>query len=282
LTTPKDTADKLINDEVALCDTKKQELQEKQLTHLRCTYQLVANFQSDMSVFTDPSKLKTKEMQRSIETESTRAYYEKLVEKSWASVKKSPLFCSFYFPDKYAQTADPYERFGFDWPKKKDLVEICMTHKIEPKDLILEKMYWIGEGHGFGMLQLCFKGGITSPAFVTHRHENPTNFSTTYVKPGRINHVRLLISENKWFERVDFTTKRNDAEGFVEATDTLATMKQCRCETVEPVYYDIPEGHSIVGVYGLSSTNKYITPDMTERKWSEFRGIGFITMDINA
>lgn len=194
-------------------------------------------------------------------------------------MKKSELFCSFYFPDAYAKTGDPYQKFGFDWPKKDDLVKLCMDKKIEPKDLILEKVYWKNDGYGFSMLQLEFKGGIKSPVFKTVTADQE-NYRTAFVKQEKASHINLWVSENKFCERIDFSTKRANADDYGAKHDIVASMKPGRCENTEIKTYEIPDGHSIVGVFGLVGTNKYVTADMERRDWNDIRGIGFITMQI--
>jgi hypothetical protein len=86
------------------------------------------------------------------------------VDKVFETRHKSKLFVNFYYPDQYEkQHGDPFKRFGFDWPQRDDLIDLCMKHNCEPKDLVLDRLHWIREGCGYGMLQLGFKGGIVSP-----------------------------------------------------------------------------------------------------------------------
>jgi len=61
------------------------------------------------------------------------------------------------------------------------MVDICMTHKIAPSDLVLERVCWKKDGCGFALLQLVFKNGITSPFFKTNGCDEE-NFITTMVK----------------------------------------------------------------------------------------------------
>lgn len=74
------------------------------------------------------------------------------IKKVFASAQRSQLFCDFYKPDG----DEIYEKYGFDWPKERDLIDLCVNYKIEPKDLILEKVNWIKDACGFSMLQFEF------------------------------------------------------------------------------------------------------------------------------
>lgn len=132
------------------------------------------------------------------------------------------------------------------------MVDLCMNHKISPADLVLEKVCWKKDGCGFSLLQLVFKNGITSPFFKTLGCDDE-NYITTLVKQDQpIRHIRMNMAENKYIESLEFLAKKEN----IQPEDILAKMKACRCG--DEFIYDVPEGHNIVGLYGLVASNKYV------------------------
>lgn len=134
-----------------------------------------------MGDFCTPAVVKARESAIAKKEQALRSTYVEKVNQIYGTLQQSKLFCNFYYPDKYAKTeGDPYKRFGFFWPRHEDLVKLCMTHKIEPTDLVLERISWKKDGCGFSLLQLIFKGGICSPFFKT-KDCDEENYKTTHI-----------------------------------------------------------------------------------------------------
>ena len=47
-------------------------------------------------------------------------------------------------------------------------------------------------------------------------------------------------------------------------------------------FHSIPAKHKIVGVFGITASNKYPPPGEKVQYYDHIRGLGFITMDLNA
>jgi hypothetical protein len=69
--------------------------------------------------------------------------------------------------------------------------------------LIIEKVCWKQEGCGFNLIQLVFSNGITSPLFRVQGCDDE-EIITTKVKPGRIESVKLKVSDKKLVEQLHF------------------------------------------------------------------------------
>lgn len=213
----------------------------------------------------------------------------------------SELFCTFYKPDKFQD--EPYDKFdfetepeptapkvegtveegkeppvkrkfGFFWPKYDDMVELCLKHDIEPKDLRLKKIAWKKDGCGFSLLKLIFKDvnnktGIESPFFTCKDVDEDAYITSEICQELPIHKVALNIAENKYIEYLKFFDKHDNEIG---------KMAPCKCAPQDQEFV-VPEGHSIVGLYGLSSSNKYVQNN-EPRHFDSFRGLGFITMDL--
>lgn len=268
-----------MTDEVKVTQAKKEEVKNKQYQYVHLLHGLVQKFNKDMGDFVSPAVIKARDVQLKKQHEAKRATYKGKVQQVYATLEKSKLFCNFYFPDNYVKKAkqgdpDPYERFGFFWPRENDLVEICMKYDIEPKDLVLERVAWKKDGCGFSLLQLIFKGGIASPFFKTKDCE-AENFKTTMVDQSKpIKHVRLMTAENKYVEKLEFLAKKDD----IQDSDILAKLKACGCG--EPVIWDVPEGHRLVGLYGLVASNKYVAEGVEQYDFDTIRGLGFLSLKL--
>ena len=74
-------------------------------------------------------------MLKRMKKEENRAKYAVMVDKIFATAQKSKLYCNFFFPNNYEKehgTEKTYEQFGFDWPKKGDLIDLCVEHESPP------------------------------------------------------------------------------------------------------------------------------------------------------
>lgn len=92
----------------------------------------------------------------------------------------------------------------------------------------------------------------------------------------RTNHVRVRCAENRYVEAFDFLAKKDN----LQEADILG---QCEAHTCgEYQIFDVPEGHNIVGVFGLMSSTKFGTEQEPVKKFDTIRGLGFITMNLNA
>lgn len=150
-----------------------------------------------------------------------------------------------------------------------------MTHKIEPTDLVLERISWKKDGCGFSLLQLIFKGGICSPFFKT-KDCDEENYKTTHISQSQpIRHVRMMLAENKYIEKIEFLAKKED----IQPEDILGKMKACSCG--EEFIWDVPEGQSIVGLFGLVASNKYVAEGVAQYDFDHIKGLGFLTLKLN-
>ena len=87
--------------------------------------------------------------------------------------------------------------------------------------------------------------------------------------------MRVRVQEEKYMEQIEFLTKKDD----IQPEDSLGKAYACKHGADE--FFDVPEGHSIIGLYGFTSTNVF-TEGGVERFWDNIRGCGFITMNLNA
>jgi hypothetical protein len=229
-----------------------------------------------MDVYTNAARLKKQEIEFERTVDGRRVELKAKVARVFKSAKRSQLFCDFYKPDG----DDCYEKFGFDWPKEKEMLELCVQHNIEPKDLILEKVNWIKDSCGFAMIAFEFKGGICSPQFACDKVDGDSYLTSVVDTNKTSKHIRLRVAEDKFVEQLEFVTKKPHTEA-----DRVMHAYCCKKGTGADQYFDIPEGHRIVGVYGLTKTNKYVNTEYWPdgiRKWDTIRGIGFVTMNLNA
>ena len=156
------------------------------------------------------------------------------------------------------------------------MVELCLKHDITPKDLRLKAIGWKKDGCGFAMLKLIFadvpgkKMGIESPPFLCHKVDGDSFITGLISQDARIHKVAMNIAENKYIEYLKIYDANNNMIG---------KMDPCKCAP-EDKEFIVPAGHSIVGLYGLTSSNKYVM-DNIPRHFDSIRGLGFITMDLS-
>lgn len=65
----------------------------------------------------------------------------------------------------------------------------------------------------------------------------------------------------------------------IQAADILAKVKACSCG--EPTIWDVPEGHNIVGLFGLVASNKYVQDGVDQYDFDTIRGLGFLTLKLD-
>ena len=287
------TMREVVDNEKKICDEKKKELKRKEFEYMKLTKKLIDEFQSKMNnELLDVDAVKAKEIENEKKLNLSRAEKAEKIKKVFATAQRSQLFCDFYKPD-----GDKiYERFGFDWPKEQDLIDLCVNHNIEPKDLVLEKVNWIKDACGFSMLQFEFKGGIASPQFRCTKADG-ASYITTELEPDQTaKHIRLQIAENKFVEQLEFLNRKDGVyaaqPGEVNPArrhpveHSVMFAKCCRGnDDSQQEYIDIPEGHSIIGMFGFTKTNKYVNTELWPtgiRDWDTIRGIGFVTMKLDA
>ena len=128
------------------------------------------------------------------------------------------------------------------------------------------------------MLQLVFKNGVASPVF--HVSGSSTDdFVTSKVKTDkRINFAKLRVCDNRIVERIQFLNKKEEGKD-ADPSDILAKIQPCSCGDDE--WFEVPAEHQIVGIFGLISTNQYLDPNQ-KKEFDNIRGLGFITMNIDA
>lgn len=216
---------------------------------MRLTKDLISRFNSQMAVYTNAAKLKRQEIEFERTVDGRRENLKAKVATVFKTAKRSQLFCDFYKPDG----DDPYKEFGFDWPKENEMLELCVQHNIEPKDLILEKVNWIKDSCGFAMIAFEFKGGICSPQFACDKVDGDSYLTSVVDTNKTTRHIRLRVAEDKFVEQLEFVTKKQHTEA-----DRVMHAYCCKKGTGADQYFDVPEGHRIVGVYGLTKTNKYV------------------------
>ena len=192
---------------------------------------------------------------------------EESVDRVLKTRRQSKLFASHYIPEQH--NGDPYKQFGFAWPRKEDLVNLMVEYDIQMKDLILEKVQWKREGCGFSMIQLVFKGGITSPAFKVKDCDEEDFVTSNINQSKKVNFVKVRVCDNKIVENMFFLT---DKVADPKPDHILGKVEPCRCG--EDEWLELNADQHIVGLYGITSNE--------DRSFDNIRGIGFITMNINA
>ena len=211
-----------IDQEIKECEDRQKLLKVKQHQYTRFVQGLVTEFKIDMEQYTSASLIKKQEMLRKQDREKHRAKYAAMVDKIFATAQKSRLYCNFYFPNYYEKehgTEKTYAEFGFDWPKKNDLIDLCVEHEIPPNLLVLDRVMWKKDGCGFGMIQLGFNSNsnpIVSPQFCCKKHfegeeknQPAENFTTTYLRhdKGPLKQISVNVSEEKYFENIGLLTQ---------------------------------------------------------------------------
>jgi hypothetical protein len=263
----------MIDEEIAICEQKKTMLKKKQLQYIKFVQSLLQQFQIPVSTFTNANKIKLAEMQAKKEREMHRQKYAAIVKKVFATRAKSKLYCDFYYPDRYEKANGKeatYNAFGFDWPQENDMLDMCVKYQIEPKDFRLDRIMWKKDGCGFGMLQLGFGEEtkcIVSPQFRCERHDEE-NFMTTYLKhdKGRLNHISVNVAEEKFVENIGLLhahaaglplAAQQNGQPCQPDDNVIAKLLPCKGCGQDQIY-NIPAGHSLVGIFGFLKTNKYL------------------------
>jgi hypothetical protein len=209
---------------------------------------------------------------------------------------KSELFAPFYYPedpDPYKDDVELYRRYGFYWPTKEDIIQLSKDHEnFSLDDFYIRKIRWKKEGCGFTMLQLEFQDGILSPIFAPRKPDlSMDNYYTSVFKPGVVRSVRINVPheenkdtkkiEKKYIEKLqflNFNAKDMDVKDKIDKKDprVLCQADACRCGVDET--FEVPKGYRIVGLFGLTATDKYCWDDTKVRELDIIRAIGFICM----
>lgn len=101
------------------------------------------------------------------------------------------------------------------------------------------------------MIKLFFKDGIESPAFMV-KGEVYDGFKTTVINRGvnDIKKVVLNVASNRIVEGLKFIAYDSELKKDV----CLAKMEPCDCGDDED--FVLPEEHQIIGIFGITSTDK--------------------------
>lgn len=249
---------------------------------MKLTFKLIQEFNEEMHGMIKADVIKKNQMLEDKKKEMNRGVMAQKIRKVYETKHTSKLFCDFYKPN--GEENEIYNRFGFYWPKLDDLVDLCLNNEIEPKDLILEKVLWVKNACGFEALKFEFKGGkkgaIQSPMFKCQRCDGDVFFTTVLEGGKQPKYVRLQIGENKFLEQMEFKSAKDK-----NAESSILKAYCCKKDTNEDEWFEVPAGHNLVGLFGFTSTNKYVDeahwPDGV-RQWDTIRGFGFITMNLNA
>lgn len=76
----------------------------------------------------------------------------------------------------------------------------------------MEKIQWKGGSCGFSMIQLVFKNGITSPAFLVDKADTD-DYITSSIKQcenKKINFVKVNVADDKFIENFSFHTEKEE------------------------------------------------------------------------
>ena len=65
--------------------------------------------------------------------------------------------------------------------------------------------------------------------------------------------------------------------GNIEATDTECLAKLAPCDCGKDEIYEVPEGKHIIGIFGLTKTDKLCDIGVQIRELENINSIGFIT-----
>lgn len=203
----------------------------------------------------------------------------------------SKLYAPYYLPEE-AEALGPqpavldekwidlYKKYGFYWPTEADLVQLAMENPdFNMSDLVVEQVRWKSNSCGFSYIQLVFRKGITSPIFQTESDkEKGEDFTTTSVRnAGNVRYIRARTHEEKYVEKLQFYSENIPADQPVPKEKLHADIAPCRCG--EDQVIELKPGHRLVGLYGISSTDKFCW-DEKIRHLDQIRALGFITMNV--
>ena len=209
---------------------------------------------------------------------------ERNVEKAYKTIKQTPLYGNYYLPVGVNEE-QRYMDYGFFWPRKEDLVELGLKNpNFKIQDLILEKICWKPEGLSFSMIQLVFRNGIKSPIF--HVKDCDTeDYLSSLVKPNEpIKWIKLkvdAVEEDvvKFVVKFQFLNVKSEGK---EAEKAEIIGQVGHYNEGDDKFHSIPAKHKIVGVFGITASNKYPPPGEKVQYYDHIRGLGFITMDLSA
>ena len=168
-------------------------------------------------------------------------------------------------------------------------------------DLVVESICWKKEACGFKMIQLQFRRGITSPWFLAssnhlpgeltqdeiNEEANSVDFQTTPLKQGKgdkIACVRVRVAQDKYVERLMFLDRvipAEDKDIKRSHESVIGVVEPCRCGEDVNFEIDVKNGYRIVGLYGLTATDKWAWVGEKIRSLNNIRSLGFITMKID-
>lgn len=207
---------------------------------------------------------------------------ERNVEKAYKTIKQTELYGNYYLPVGVNEE-QRYMDYGFFWPRKEDLVELGLKNpNFKITDLVLEKICWKPEGLSFSMIQLVFRNGIKSPIFQV-KDCDTEDYLSSLVKPDPTKWIKLKVDAVD--DVVKFVVKfqfLNNKCADKEAEKAEIIGQVGHYNEGEDRFYEIPAKHKIVGVFGITASNKYPPPGEKVQYYDHIRGLGFITMDLNA
>ena len=129
------------------------------------------------------------------------------------------------------------------------------------------------------MLQLVFKNGITSPAFLVDQADTD-DYITSSIKQcenKKINFVKVNVADDKFIENFSFHTEKEEDP---QPENILGKFEPCRCGQDD--WEEIEADQHIVGLFGIIKRLPRPNTDEEVQYYSHIRGLGFITMNINA
>lgn len=112
---------------------------------------------------------------------------------------------------------------------------------------------------------------------------NGADYHTTQFKydhSHQVKCIRVRVAEEKFVEKLQFLNKTATAEEEIKKNDerVIAQLKPCECG--DDVLFNVPEGYTVVGFFGLTSTDKFSWKPNKPRQLDHVRGLGFITMKL--
>ena len=126
------------------------------------------------------------------------------------------------------------------------------------------------------MIRLFFKNGVTSPVFKV-RGEVYDGFRTSYIKEkdNNIKKVILNVADNRTVEGIKFMSTNSEGKEVC-----LAKLAPCDCGSDET--FEVPACHQIVGMFGLTATDKLVEVGGYIKYLDNINGLGFITANLIA